>query len=426
MRTSALLRYGLAASAPGTAAAAQFLLQLALLRFVDSAAFGQFAFVLGLVQFGFGLSNALISTPYTVSINGPTFEPGQALSFFTVNLVFAMGWGMVCGGAAALLGAQHEAWLFGLLAFLAMIRWFGRAHLYALHRPIQAATSDLVYSLALVIALAGACLVGLSLTMGALTVCLATIAGIIALGSSFIARQFRQVWAGSLRSYGAVWREQSRWTLLGVVSSEATANAHAYAVTLWAGPAAFAPIAAASLFVKPVALALTSLTQLERPAMARFLTVGDLPAALRAVRRFRAASVCVWAVTVAVGVVVLAWYPHLLFKTSYDLESLSIAFSLWALISLLQCWSMPSSVLLQAAQWFRPLAHWGVICAVMAILAVLALVVMAAPIYSLIGIVLGQIAINVSMVVLELRLAKSHVGAVAPDPMSFTTTSPIL
>lgn len=422
-RASALIRYGLAASAPGAAAAAQFLLQLALLRFVDSAAFGQFAFILGLVQFGYGLSNALISTPYTVNINAPAFEPKQALSFFTVNLLFSVAWGAVCGGAAAVLGATHEAWLFAFLGFLAMIRWFGRAHLYALHRPIQAAASDLIYSLALVVILGAACLMGLSLAMGALTVSLATIAGLVALGGDFMVEQFRRAWAGSLRHYGGVWREQSRWTLLGVVSSEATANAHAYAVTLCAGPAAFAPIAATSLFVKPIALALTSLTQLERPAMARCLSAGDMPAALRGVRRFRTAVLGVWSVTIAAGVFVLAWYPHLLFKSSYDLPSLSIAFSLWAVISLLQCWSMPSSILLQAAQWFRPLAMWGLACAALAILAVAILVLTVAPIYSLLGIVLGQAVTNLSMVMLEARLKRRANPGSAMERAEFKTSA---
>jgi O-antigen/teichoic acid export membrane protein len=424
-RMSGLLRYSLAASAPGTAAAAQFVLQLALLRFIDATAFGQFAFVLGLIQFGYGLSNALIATPYTININGSSFQQEQALSFFTINLIFSVGWGAICGGAAAILGVAHEAWLFALLGFLAMIRWFGRAHLYALHRPIQAAASDLVYSLALVVVLAAACLMGLSLAMGAMTVSLATIAGLSALGSRFLAEQFRRAWGGSLRHYGDVWRQQSRWTLLGVISSEATANSHAYAVTFFAGPAAFAPIAATSLFVKPIALALTSLTQLERPAVARSLAAADLSAALHAVRRFRVAVLCVWSVTIAAGVVVLAWYPQLLFKSAYELGSLSVAFSLWAVISLLQCWSTPSSILLQAAQWFRPLAVWGVACAALAILAVIVLVLTAPPIYSLFGIVLGQAAANISMFVLEFRLKRSQAGgaAVAAAPLE---TSPVL
>jgi len=420
------MRYGLAAAAPGTAAAAQFILQLALLRVVDSTSFGQFAFILGLVQFGFGLSNALISTPYTVNINGSAFEPGQALSFFTVNLLFAAGWAVICGGVTTVLGAPHEAWLFSLYAFLAMIRWFGRAHLYALHRPFQAAGSDLAYSFALVVALGGAWLMGLSMAMGAMTITLATLAGIVALGPTFIAEQFHRAWAGSLRNYGAVWREQSRWTLLGVVSSEATANAHAYAVTIFAGSAAFAPIAAATLLVKPISLAITSLTQLERPTMTRHFTTGDLAGAYGSVWRFRAVALLVWSGTVALGVVALAWYPQTIFKTSYDIKSLSIAFSLWAVISLLQCWSMPSSILLQAAQWFQPLARWGMICAILAILAVFALVLLAAPIYSLLGIVLGQVATSLSMAMLAARLKRSHGASVTRDKVSFKTASNVL
>ena len=87
---------------------------------------------------------------------------------------------------------------------------------------------------------------------------------------------------------------------------------------------------------------------------------------------------------------------------------------------------MPSSILLQAAQGFQPLARWGMICAILAILAVFALVQLAAPIYSLLGIVLGQIATSLSMAMLAARLKRSHSASVTRDKVSFKTASNVL
>ena len=199
----------------------------------------------------------------------------------------------------------------------------------------------------------------LSLSIAMEILCVATAGGLFALGPGFIEKQFREAWTGSFKNYGRIWQEQSRWTLLGVVSSEATSNAHSYAVAFLAGPAAFAPIAAAMLLVKPVLMVITSFTQLERPVMVRHLTSGDPIAALRTVETFRLTAILTWIATIAAGSAVLVWFPRLLFKSSFDLGTVPVAFILWACISLLQSLATPASVLLQAAQWFRRLGWAG-------------------------------------------------------------------
>src|SRR5690606_21908036 len=78
-----------------------------------------------------------------------------------------------------------------------------------------------------------------------------------------------------IAGYGAVWRLQSKWALVGVASTEATANSHAWLVTFTAGPASFAPIAAAALLFRPVGLCAMALTQLERPLLAKHTSKGD-------------------------------------------------------------------------------------------------------------------------------------------------------
>lgn len=407
---SGIGRFGLAALGPVTVSATQFILQMDLLRVLETTEFGLFAFVIGFIQFGFGLSNALVCTPYTVWINDTNIGDKDPRTFFKTNLALSAAWGAFCGIIATTLGGTVEAWLFGLFGFLAMIRWFGRAHLYAVHRPSRAAISDFIYAGVLLMCILAVSFSRLSLLTAMAMLCVATGAGMIAIGLAFIKMQFCNAWMGSFRDYRGVWRDHARWTLLGVVSSEATANSHSYVVTLLAGPAAFAPIAAATLLVKPISLIITSLTQLERPVMARHLSSGDITAALRSVAFFRVAVILTWAGTIAAGLACLVWFPRLLFKSSYDIETIKIAFFLWAWISLLQSWSTPPSVLLQAAQWFKPLASFGVASAIIAIVAVLASALLLPPVYTLIGILIGQATMNWSIKALKTRWMAGGVG----------------
>lgn len=387
---TAIHRYGAAALAPACVSIGHFILQFAVLRTVDAEAFGVLAFVLGFIQFGFGLSNALISTPYTIYINSSGASESGTRGYFLYNLVFAICWGCFCGLGAIWFGAKEGAWIFSLLGFFAMVRWFARSHLFAHHRSSAAAASDLIYTAVLLGALGIAWNVGLSLTAAVMMLLAASLAATVSVGRSFLVLQFLAAPGASLSGYKSVWLTQSRWTLLGVVSSETTSNAHSYAVAFVAGPAAFAPIAAATLLVKPIAMVLTSLTQLERPVLARDINAQDMPRAVRSVRAFRLAVILVWLGTIAAGAALMLWRPDLLFRRSYDDSTATIAFAWWAIISLLQCLATPGSVLLQAAQWFTDLAKAGVLSAVVAIVTVVFCVLLLRPVDTLFGIALGQ------------------------------------
>ena len=386
-------RFGVAVFGPTSVAAANAILQFVMLKHLPQAGFGLIAFILGLTQFGFGLSNALVGTPYTLDRGAALRE--VAGGYGLANLVLSVGWGLVCAAAAMTLGGHGEAALFGGFTVLAMIRWFGRSHLYALHKPSLVALSDLAYAVVLLVGAGSALVWGLTLGAAMAVLCAAALAGLLAIGPSFLTMQFVDVWRASLRGYGGIWRDQARWTLLGVVASEATSNAHAYAVALVAGPAAYAPIAAAALLVKPVMLVLTSLTQLERPVMTRRILAGDAAGAGRAASGFRIAVLCAWAGTTALASVVLLDRPGTILKASYDIGTMELAFALWAGIALLQCWATPPGVLLQAARWFKPLAFTQTRAAVVTLAAVVLSVLLFSPVYTLCGILVGQLVMTV-------------------------------
>ena len=77
------------------------------------------------------------------------------------------------------------------------------------------------------------------------------------------------------RSTAPIWRDLTRWSLLGVVLTEMTVNAHAYLVTFISGTQAFALLAVGSLLMRPLSLVLSALPDLERPAIAPSPAKGD-------------------------------------------------------------------------------------------------------------------------------------------------------
>ena len=385
---AALFRYGPAIIGPLSISVVHFLATLLMLRELGLDEFGLFAFILVAVQFGFGLSNALIGTPFTVRVNRGDVQ--EAL-FFKANLFLSLVVGLVCGFSAIIMQAQDVALATGAFSALAVMRWFWRSYFYAVHKPLRAAFSDLVYALTLALVLSGLWLTEVTMNASLWAFALASFVALMACGPAVIAMQGRAILAGRLFDYTGIWREQSRWTLLGVVSTEATVNAHTWLVTLVAGPAAFAPLAAAALFFRPVSLCVTSLTQLERPSMARALSAGEPLLALGFARRFRMAMLLVWGGTALLALGILLRWPSLVIKESYDLSTIHWAVGFWAIIMLINSWRAPDSTLLQAANALRPLAMASVWSGIATVASVAALISFFDPVASMLGVLLGQI-----------------------------------
>ncbi|MBW8891114.1 MAG: hypothetical protein JF617_02700, partial [Burkholderiales bacterium] len=105
-------------------------------------------------------------------------------------------------------------------------------------------TSDVIYT---VVLLAGVGLVAVTHTTSAAPAYASLAAGaalsLSPFGLSYLKQQFAEVSFKAVTDYARVWREHSGWSLTGVLTTEATANAHAYIVTLISGATAFAPLA---------------------------------------------------------------------------------------------------------------------------------------------------------------------------------------
>lgn len=404
-------RYGLVAIGPISVSAAHFLASVLLFHALPPSEFGLFSFLLIVVPFCMSATGALLGASVSVSVAHWIAVDGPELStHIKVNLLIALAAGALVFGLMASGGTGlRVALVLGAFAATMTLRWFGRSLAFALQLPGRAALSDIVYGALLVAGIGTLTLSNsLSLLRASAVLLIACVAALSVFGTPYLRRLFRPGKGGPLSAYSPIWRDLTRWSLLGVVLTELTANAHAYLVTFISGPAAFALLALGSLMMRPVSLILTALPDRERPAMARRLAAGDTAGALRCVKEFRTAAGAIWFGTLLLAVAIMLWFPHLVMKEGYDWTSIVTVLAIWVAIMAARTWRTPEAVLLQAAQQFQPLARVSIHSSIVSIAATLALLLTVGPIWSLAGILLGDLEMNTRIERLARAWKSSH------------------
>lgn len=387
------VRYGLASVGPVGSAGAQFVVSVQLLHVLDPGAFGAFSFLLVASQFSLGLWSALFCAPMPILLSGDEGRDApMRRCLMSTNLALAIVAFAVFAVLGAILRADPIAsLLFAAYAMAMLLRWFARAYAYTTGRPWRTMTSDIIYT---VVLLAGVGLVAVIHAASAAPAYASLLAGaalsLAPFGLEYLKQQFGEFSFKALASYKPVWREHSGWSLTGVLTTEATANAHAYIVTLISGATAFAPLAASALLMRPISVVTNALTEFERPQMARQLAQDHGREALATMRFFRVMLVAAWAATVVAALALMRYGPSLLFPKSYDRGYLMIGTLLWLAIAGVRTARTAESVLLQAAGQFRPLAHASMISCGVSLVGVLALLILGGPLYSLVGVLLGE------------------------------------
>lgn len=389
-----LERYMIAGAGPLATAGSQFLLLLLLLKILAPADFGRFSFLLTTIFFAASLWGALFCAPLPVLINrGVPEEREQAVRcIMAVNLVMALGAGLIFLLIATLLGFPRTgAALFALYAAMFLLRWFARAHAYAVGKAWRTTLSDIVYAVVLVTVVGTMVwLDTASVTNAIAALLLSIVMGMLPFGRDYLRRQVLALYRGAWPAYRAIWRVHSGWSFLGVVTTEATVNAHVYIVTLVAGPTAYAPIAATALMIRPIVVALNALAEFERASMARQLGQADRPAALRAVGRFRLALLAVWMGTGLAILLLFALAPRLVFPPHYALATMATGVGLWMAVAGVRVMYMPYSTLLQAAGEFRRLAKASVVSCGASIASVVLFLALVGPLWAITGILIGE------------------------------------
>ncbi|MGB8366311.1 MAG: hypothetical protein ACLQUZ_17265 [Rhizomicrobium sp.] len=404
-------RYGLSAFGPIAVSGAHFVVSLIFLHALSRADFGLFSFLLVVVPFFLGLSNALLGASISSAVTQTrALNEENVATHLKASLALAAAAALVvCLLLAAIGTSPGLAVVLGAYGGVMTMRWFARCYAYLTHAPLRSIASDLAYGTLLVAALAALAVTHeLTVLRAAIALLGASVCGLAAFGRDYLSRQFWPGVQGSLAAYRSIWSALTRWSLMGVVLTEMTANAHAYLVTLISGPASFALLALGALLMRPVSLVFTALPDLERPAMARAIAGGDLPRAFRIVKEFRTAIGAMWLATILLAGVVLIWFPHLILKKGYDERQAVVVVAFFAAIMAVRVLRTPESVLLQAAGQFRPLANASLWSSVVSLLATLALLLTLGPVASLGGILAGEGLMATNIFALSRRWKRSH------------------
>jgi len=394
-------RYSLSALGPICISGAHFLAALLVLHTLSPVHFGLFSFVMTIVPFCVSAAAALVGAPTTIGIRERGHvDAAELATFQKANLVLSVFAFAVVSCSLLASGLKPGAsLLFGFYGAVMSLRWLARVHAYATDAPARAAGSDVAYGTLLVVGLGLLhAFDRLTLTYTAAVLLFAAAGSLAIFDRGFLVRQFAPSSAGRLSAYAPVWRDLTRWSVLGVAATELTVNAHAYFVTFFSGPGAFALLAMGSLLMRPVSLVLSSLPDMERPVMARAIGAGDLARAFRAVKEFRTAAAAVLAGTTLIAAGLLIFFPGLILKQGYDAGSAAVIVAIWVVIMAMRGLRTPDAVFLQAAGEFQPLANIGIRSSIVSLTATLALLFAFGPIASLLGIVAGDLVMTIEIV----------------------------
>jgi len=390
-------RYSLTAVGPLAVSAAHFAASLLFLHKLSAAEFGLFSFVFVVVPFAQSLSSGLLGAPLLNAV-GKQEDAAQATraAFRDVNRLFCLAAGALTAALIWLGGAGGaSALVLGLYGATMTFRWFSRYSAYYGGRTAQSSVSDFVYSAMLLSGLALLAATGrLSLERTSALLLASAVLALLPFGTAYLKEQLLSRFSDFRPIYLAVWHDVVRWSLMGVVLSEMTANAHAYLVTFAAGSQAFALLAAGSLLMRPLTLVLNALPERERPAMALCLSGNDAKGAYRMINEFRTAAAAVWLATVGLSVVILVWFPRLVIRTGFDAHSVMIVVAIWMGIAAARSVRAPEGAFLLAAGEFGPLARAGVTGGVVSLGATLVLLLLFGPVMSLLGVFAGEAAMT--------------------------------
>ncbi len=405
------MRYGVSSFGPVAVSAAHFIVSLIFLHALSRTDFGLFSFVLVAVPFCLSLTGALLGISVTSLIAQAARATADDIgTHLKMSLVFAVAAMLIVSALMMTIRAPAGvAFILGAYGAVMTLRSFARSYAYAMHTPLVVAASDFAYGIFAVLPVAVlAAMQALTIGRAAIVLLAASVLGLAVFGPGYIARQLWPGRAGSLASYGPIWKDMTRWSLMGVVLTEMTANAHAYLVTLISGPGAFALLAVGALLMRPVSLVYSALPDLERPAMAHAIATGDPRSAFRIVKEFRTAVGAMWFVALLVAGAVLIWFPHLILKKGYsESQALAVA-AIYSAIMAVRALRTPESVLLQAACELEPLARASLWSSAVSLLTTLALLLAFGPVASLGGILAGEGLMTANILALSRRWRRCH------------------
>ena len=336
-------------------ALSSFVLGYLLLLQGNNQQYGAFAFYLVLQAFGYSLVNALFGAPLLIASRDGASQPAGLNPMLRVAGLMAL----CCAALQALLlwqqGVSSDAVvMLAASAFFLLLRWFCRC-IQQNDAPEHVMLADLSFSLVALIGAAVLWPLGLvSLWSFSLLLLSATVISLLPAGRLlWMVLRAQPDW----RLWSKGFAMQGKPALAGVVTVEVTANIHQYLIVLVQGAAALAPVAAAGLFLRPMTLVQSSLSQIERPRLARVVAASDWRELQRVWRSFWAWSMRAFLLNLLVILLLLWLAPAWLWPDLSSLAHFIACGGLVAAAALLRSMRGPASTLLQAMDQFQFLAR---------------------------------------------------------------------
>jgi putative peptidoglycan lipid II flippase len=253
-----------------------------------------------------------------------------------------------------------------------------------------------------------------SLTISLAAMAAAALLALLPFGVRFAAILLRGVGKRPLRSFLKMARTRLSWSVLDMFSTELTNFSHAYVVTLFSGTAGYATLAATGQLVRPITVVSNALSEMERPRFARLGAEGRLPEMYHGMRTMRMALGLAWLAGSTAIFAFFVWGPYRLFPQSYGLEDLVTGTILWVLISGLAIFRVPEGSHLQAVGSFRETAIAQLYGSIASLTAVILLLFVAGPVWSLAGTFVGGAVNALQLQVISRRWRRENAARAQP------------
>jgi O-antigen/teichoic acid export membrane protein len=398
-------------SGEGVQSGFHFGLNLVLIRVLSAYDFGVFAiaFVLGGISLTYG--NALISVPATIEL--PRRKSSRAFDYFdvvfgTIALLISAAIGIiVAAGLWLTIGSGGEAVAGGAFVGTWTLRNHIRSVMFARQAAAAATLSHLSYSASAIALIATPSLFGRVPDVASVLTAL-TVGNLVGsyLPLRLTHRRMRFSFRKDMgRRYWKIWRDVT-WSLFGTTTWNIQGQGLMFLVTSFVGPAAYAPIAAATVLFNPL-----------RPAVSAFVSVfrTDFVHALVA-RRFRHLTVVSYGVAGAIifgcaviGIVIWYAWPYLdahIFGDKFADASMPLILALSGLSATIYLTYTVPLILLQAAGQFKAVAMATATGALVGLVSIWILLAKFSVAWSLLGSVAGELACGIYLTIAALRVLR--------------------
>jgi O-antigen/teichoic acid export membrane protein len=354
-------------------------LSLVLIRVWTPYLFGIFWMAMALSIVALSVQNALIGSQLNVLRAQSASNSEETLllaSFWTANTCLVLV-AVPVSLAIMALATPHDhpltSWAAAGFVGCILFREYLRAYLFSESRATTVLIADTVYVLAAIGGLLGCWYSTGTLDMASAFFWLGAANVIAAVPIRWFHRRafsldFKDLTLTRIRG---IWRTQSRWALLGVVSYEITTRAHVFIVSAFFGPAALGVIQAGAAIFRPLGVMIQAWKLISLPVLSR----------LEAERKREQARAMVWcsaggAVAGSAVFALVVWlsWPLLELKLFRNYYGIGLVACLWGVVMTIRLLGDVGSTQLQSLGRFRELSFASLSGSVAAMATLLAVV----------------------------------------------------